>query len=252
MIKATPWTLNEKETKVSNETITVRDVVYAKIEVLLEMMNMNSKNISDILDYISSKFDSSSISSVKVSKKSPVAKKQYFESILSLLSNNENMMYDLESISKKAGVPIRSLRRCIQQLKNARKIKVVGWNIGSHGPAKLSYQLWKSPLKAVKFVTQKQGYDSINSFVKNYRKLAGRAMSPMWFTKKVEEEGLTVYPLTLDIGVVKGYKVSELLKLAQRLDKNSVSSKKVSGMISSKNNSLGILNRIFGKAKVNK
>ena len=102
----------------------------------------------------------------------------------------------------------------LKELKKSRKVKVVDYTPGSSGPSKVLYQTWKSPLKALKLVTEKQGYSTINGFIKSNKELLTKGIGVVSFASAVESAGLTSYPLSLSIGIVKGYKNSDLKEIA--------------------------------------
>ena len=192
-----------------------KESIYAAIKVLLEVSGCKKSDISNVMDLIVPKVPKADIK--QNNKNKPGRKGTGMDSIIAALASNPEEMYDIERISKESGVSIKTLRTYIKQLRNSRKVKIVGCNLTSHGPATLLYQGYRSPLKALKTVTPEKGYDSINSFVKNNKNLLGKSIMPSSFAYVVEQEGLTVYPMLLNVGIVKGYKTTELKKLAKRV-----------------------------------
>lgn len=141
---------------------------YRSVTTTLKRLGLTETDITGVINYIKFIY-SNNLPIENVTKKSSVSitkKGTALDSIIATLANNPEEMYNIERISKESGIAIKTIRTYIKQLRTSRKVKVVGCDMSSHGPAKLLYQSYKSPLKALKTVTQKQGFDSINNFVK--------------------------------------------------------------------------------------
>lgn len=191
-----------------------KESIYAAIKVLLEVSGCKKSDISNVMNLIVPKVPKANTK--QNSKNKPGRKGTSMDSIMSALASNPEEMYDIERINKESGVAIRTIGNYIKQLRNSRKVKVVGCNLNNPGVARLYYQGYRSPLKALKTVTPKEGYTSIHNFVKNNKELLGKSITPSSFGVIVEQEGLTVYPMLLNVGIVRGYKTTELQKLAER------------------------------------
>lgn len=196
-----------------------KEIALAKIEAILEVLGFSKKDMETFMSTIETKITKSKTNSKQLKKKGSKSEKKEtgMDSIISALENNPSEMYDIERISSESGISLRTARTYIKQLRDSKKVKVVGCNLTSHGPATLLYQGYRSPLKALKIVTPDEGYDSISSFVKNNKNLLCKSIMPSSFAYVVEQEGLTVYPMLLSMGIVKGYKTTELKKLAKRV-----------------------------------
>lgn len=246
-----------------------RTVALAKIELILEMsLNATKEEISCIMNYINSRLlEGTSKVKVKKARKICARKGKYLDSIVSIMAENPETPYTVEQMSQETGVSVPTIRTYIKQLRTSRKVKLVGWDMTKTGPATLLYQTFRSPLKALKTVTPEEGYDSVNNFVKKHKDLVGTSM-PSAFLYAVEQENLTVYPLLLGIGVVKGYKLTELKRLAKKLystpsttkpnkrkynkkakkAKRKYTKKVVAEPTVTPENSLGILERLFKRS----
>lgn len=196
-----------------------KEIALAKIEAILEVLGFSEKDMETFMSTVEAKITKPKTKSKQLKKGgSKFEKKETgMDSIISTLENNPSEMYDIERISSESGIALRTARTYIKQLRDSKKVKVVGCNLSGHGPASLLYQTYKSPLKSLKTVSTKEGYDSINNFVKNNKSLLGKTVTPSAFAFVVEQEGLSMYPMLLNIGIVKGYKVTELRKLAKRV-----------------------------------
>ena len=69
-------------------------------------------------------------------------------------------------------------------------------------------------LRALKLVTEKQGYSTLTNFMRNNRELLVKGIGSALFASTVEEANLPIYPLSLNIGIAKGYKNSDLKRVA--------------------------------------
>lgn len=196
-----------------------KEIALAKIEAILEVLGFSKKDMETFMSTIETKITKSKTESKQLKKrKSKSGKKETgMDSIVSILENNPSETYDIERISSESGVALGTARTYIKQLRDSKKVKVVGCNLSGQGPASLLYQTYKSPLKSLKTVSTKEGYDSINNFVKNNKSLLGKTVTPSAFAFVVEQEGLSMHPMLLNIGIVKGYKVTELKRLAKRV-----------------------------------
>lgn len=196
---------------------TKKGTAYTSIKNALKKLGLSTEDTTGVINYV--KFiESNTIQTPSVAVKTPTVstlKGHYLDNIVSVLSNNPKEMYDVERISKESGVSVKTVRTYIKQLRTSRKVKVVGCDMTGKGPAKLLYQAYKSPLKAIKTVTQKQGFDSAHGFFRNNKKLMGKSVTPSAFAYVVEQAGLTMYPLLLGVGIVKGYRNTDLKKLAK-------------------------------------
>lgn len=194
-------------------------IALAKVKTVLEVLNISREDIKSIMLLIEAKMNKSEVEIKQPKLKDSIREKKVtgMKSIISILTNNPEEMYSIERISKESGVTLRTARNYVKQLRDSKKVKIVGYNMDNKGPATILYQSYRSPLKALRVVTPEKGYDSIHNFVKNNKGLFEGLVTPSSFAFVVEQEGLTVYPMLLGVGIVRGYKTSELKKLAQRV-----------------------------------
>lgn len=195
---------------------TSKSALYSTIKSTVKKLGISTEDTTGIINYI--KFIESNApveTEVKVTSKgkkdnvSPAG-----EVILSVLSKDIDKPYGIQDIADATGFKYAKVQVELKGLKAAKKIKIVDFISGSAGPSKLLYQTWKSPLKALNLVTEKQGYSTLNGFIKNNKKLLAKSTGITSFASVVEESGITSYPLSLNIGVSKGYRNSDLKSLA--------------------------------------
>lgn len=229
MYKNEPWTLDDERAEIkespyikatqnerSKQMKEVRkESIFTTIETLLGVLGHSKSEISNVMSIIVPR-----VSKVKQENRinNNLNKKgTSIEAIMAVLSNNPGEKYSVERISEESGVALKTVRVLIKQLRDSRKVKIVDYTTVNHGPAVLLYQTYRSPIKTLKTVTPEQGFDSVSSFVRNNKSMLGKSVTPTSFAYLVEKEGLTVYPMMLNIGIVKGYKTSELKKLAKNI-----------------------------------
>lgn len=206
------------------KTTTKKGTAYTSIKNALKKLGLSTEDTTGVINYV--KFIESS--NVQIASKSSktktskvITKGSCLDNIVACLAANPEEMYDIERISKESGVAVKTIRTYIKQLRTSRKVKVVGCDMTNKGPAKLLYQIYKSPLKALKTVTQKQGFDSAHGFFNSHKNLIGKTVSPSAFAYVVEQSDLTSYPLLLRIGIVKGYRNTDLKWLCKKIYGNS-------------------------------
>lgn len=149
--------------------------------------------------------------------KTSTKRNKAFDEIISILSSNPYDTFTIEELSQKIGVALTVTRGYMNQLKANRKVKVVGYDMEKPGPATLLYQTYRNPMKALKIVSPEDGYDSVNGYAKKCKQLFGKFISQPVFAEAVAKEHLSETPMILGIGVVKGYKITDLKRVAQAL-----------------------------------
>lgn len=194
---------------------TGKSALYNTIKGTIKKLGISEENTTGIINYI--KFMESSMPTSDIKTAQRVNKKTVGsaeEEILSVLNENPSKPYAIQDVVDITGFSYPKVQILLRGLRTSRKVKIVEYVPGSGGPSKVLYQTWKSPLKALKFVTEKQGYSTVNGFIKNNKKLLAKGVGIASFASIVEDAGLPSYPLALSIGVSKGYKNSDLKKLA--------------------------------------
>lgn len=192
-----------------------KSALYSTIKSTVKKLGISAEDTTGIINYIkfieSGTLDKAEVKNVN-KKESRINSTE--DVILSILSKDANKEYSIQDLVDASGLNYTKVRTLLKDLKTSRKIKVVGYVSGSAGPSKLLYQTWKSPLKALKLVTEKQGFSTVHGFIKNHKKLLSKGIGITSFALAVEESGITSYPLSLSIGITKGYRNTDLKALA--------------------------------------
>ena len=198
-----------------------KSALYSTIKSTIEKLGISAENTTGIINYIKfmeSSVPSESVTEVSTRKESyPKTSKEINTSestVLAVMNKNTEKPYSVQEIMDETGFGYFKVRTLLKNLKSSRKVKTVGYEASSGGPSKLLYQIWRSPIKALQIVTEKQGYSTISGFVKNNKKLIIKGVGVTSFAPAVEEAGLTSYPLSLGIGIAKGYKNADLMNVA--------------------------------------
>ena len=144
-----------------------------KEEVVKLINSFNSKNedIDQMFDF--DKFIASSASmkkheeyeESKNNEKKEICKEGTIsERILNILRSNMKIPQSAEGLHNNTGIPVCSIRLCMQPLRKSGKIKVVDYkpNKGNHT---LFYQVSESPIKALDIYTREDGYNSVSGFL---------------------------------------------------------------------------------------
>lgn len=200
-----------------------KEIKYTKSEVLkafLKGLGYSEEHIKDIIKCAESE-PSSRVTSKVLPKETKTKETRFskqrneaFDKIISILSSNPYDTFTVEELSEEIGVPLTVTRGYMNQLKENRKIKVVAYEMIKPGPATLLYQTYRNPMKALKIVSPEDGYDSVNGYAKKCKQLFGKFISQPVFAEAVEKEKLSETPMLTGVGVVKGYKISELKRVA--------------------------------------
>ena len=189
-----------------------KSALYNTIKSTIKKLGISTEDTTGIVNYI--KFMENSVPSETESTSLSRKGNSTREVVLSVLSEDSNKPFSIQDIADATGFKYPKVQILLKELKKSRKVKIVDYVPGSYGPSKVLYQTWKSPLKALKLVTEKQGYNTINGFIKGNKKLLAKGIGAASFASAVENAGLTSYPLSLSIGIARGYKNSDLKEIA--------------------------------------
>lgn len=204
---------------------TSKSALYSTIKSTVKKLGISAEDITGIINYIKFMESNTIPEVVSKSNKVTVGETSTGEVILTVLSANTDKPYSIQDIAQEAGFSYAKVQVALRVLKNSRKIKVVDYIPGISGPSKLLYQTWKSPLKALKTVTEKQGYSTLNGFIRDNKKQLIQSVGVVSFPSIVEKAQLESYPLSLSIGIAKGYKNSDLKKLISSTEGKEVKRK---------------------------
>lgn len=199
---------------------TSKSVLYSTIKSTIKKLGISAEDTIGVINYI--KFIENSVTPEVTNSSNKATEKVSTEDIiLNVLNKNSNLSYSIQNITEETGFSYPKVQISLRKLKTARKIKVVDYIPGVSGPSKLLFQTWRSPLKALKTVTEKQGYTTINGFISDNKELLLKNKCRATFASIVEHSGITTYPLSLGIGITKGYKTSDLKSLIENANKKS-------------------------------
>lgn len=184
-----------------------------EIEQLITVINNESYFFSDDYEVINSYHENNNSKQIDLKneevtldiKESDLAKK-----ILTIFSKDLNKPYtslSLAEILEKSSVNVRA---CLNYLKSMNKIKAVGYQEIGSKPLIIEYQLVESSLEELKTVSKKDGFDSISNFLKSHNiKIEGSK-----FLKLIKENNLEMKPILFERGLIKGYRIKEMLNLS--------------------------------------
>ena len=184
------------------------ETLYAKIEVLLEVLGYTKEDIVDIANYMISKAYSENKNSTKETQEVTG-----FQLITSLLENNPEKEFTTDLISQETGVIPKTVRTYLGKLRKSKKIKIVGYETNGQGRGKYSYQAWGGPSKELQTVTPEQGYTTVPQFLKKSENLVKAKIQLANFYYQIKKAGLKSSLMEISTGMVNVYKTSELKKL---------------------------------------
>ena len=132
------------------------------------------------------------------------------ELILSTLQKNTSKAYTIDELSRNLNLKKWQVKKAIRELRNDRKIKVVGWDLvkNQRGAIALHYQVSESELPRFKTTVDNNLYMTAQQFYS--KKLRGKRVTSF---KKINEEvmkKLQPIPLLINQRAYVGYPVAEL------------------------------------------
>jgi hypothetical protein len=131
------------------------------------------------------------------------------EKIVSLLKDNLSTPFTADRIAREIGASVPYTSAILKELKKAREVKVVGWDMqkGTSGATALKYQMSESPLPKFKTTVDNNLYLTVRQFYK--KKLRGKRVLSLPKAENIVEN-LPVIPLIINQRAYAGYAVSDL------------------------------------------
>jgi hypothetical protein len=136
-------------------------------------------------------------------------RKEGKEKIVSVLKDNLSTPFTADRIAREIGASVPYTSAILKELKKAREIKVVGWDMqkGTSGATALKYQMSESPLPKFKTTVDNNLYLTVRQFYK--KKLRGKRVLSLPKAENIVEN-LPVIPLIINQRAYAGYAVSDL------------------------------------------
>lgn len=138
--------------------------------------------------------------------------------IINLMEKFPRKTFDAEGIADMLKINSNGVRIYLASLRQSGTIKIVGCLKNS-----ILYQLKENPMPELRLKTREEGYDSANSFFKNYNYLFEKGMISTEVRRIIEKNNLPSYPMLYKGGICTCYKTSDLMAL---FDKSSKPAKK--------------------------
>ena len=138
--------------------------------------------------------------------------------IINLMKKFPEKSFDAENIADILKLSSNSVRTYLASLRRSGTIKIVGCL-----KASILYQLKENKMPELRLKMREEGYDSANSFFKNYNYLFEKGMISTEVRRIIEKNNLPSYPMLYKGGICTCYKTSDLKAL---FDKSNTTTKK--------------------------
>ena len=133
------------------------------------------------------------------------------QEVLKMLQKDTRVPFTMSQIAEKLRANKCYIRATIRDLRQSKKLKVVGWKYaeGKRGATPLQYQVAESPLPKFKTTVDNNAYATFKQFYK--KKLRGKRVTSV---KKAEMaiKDLPIIPLIINQRAYVGYSVADLKK----------------------------------------
>lgn len=139
--------------------------------------------------------------------------------ILNVFRENIKTPYTMSQIAEKINASRCYTKSIIRDLRKAKKLKVVGWEVieNQRGATALQYQLTESPLPKFKTTVDNNLYATFKQFYR--KKLKGKRITSMAKAEK-EIKNLPVIPLIINQRAYVGYSVADLKETFKKYIEN--------------------------------